>query len=128
MITRYELVDNETRAMFASLNYNGLNEKIYNQNNGYYGYKLKYIYPTDFDGRLKVNAEAFTNMMEFKTFDNKDESYINFRFGGERKHFYSKSSGKWSFPLYDNSFYFYFGLNEGSTAIDKFNKKYGFKK
>lgn len=124
MITRYELVDNETRAMFASLNYNGLNEKIYNQNNGYYGYKLKYIYPTDFDGRLKVNAEAFTNMMEFKTFDNKDESYINFRFGGERKHFYSKSSGKWSFPLYDNSFYFYFGLNEGSTAIDKFNKKY----
>lgn len=124
MITRYELVDNETRAMFASLNYNGLNEKIYNQNNGYYGYKLKYIYPTDFDGRLKVNAEAFTNMMEFKTFDNKDESYINFRFGGERKHFYSKSSGKWSFPLYDNSFYFYFGLNEGSTAIDKFNKKF----
>ena len=26
----------------------------------------------------------------------------------------------YTFPLYDNSFYFYFGLNRGSTAIDKF--------
>ena len=27
---------------------------------------------------------------------------------------------QYTFPLYDNSFYFYFGLNQGSTAIDKF--------
>ena len=26
----------------------------------------------------------------------------------------------YTFPLYDNSFYFFFGLNQGSTAIDKF--------
>ena len=33
MITRYEIVDHETRAMFASLNNNGLKHKIYNQYN-----------------------------------------------------------------------------------------------
>lgn len=34
----------------------------------------------------------------------------------------SKSKG--SFILYDNSFYFYFGLKSGSTAIDVFRKQY----
>ncbi len=28
------------------------------------------------------------------------------------------------FPLYDNSFYFYFGLKQGSTAIDKFYEQF----
>ena len=27
-------------------------------------------------------------------------------------------------PLYNNSFYFYFGVNKGSTAIDRFNKMF----
>jgi hypothetical protein len=29
-----------------------------------------------------------------------------------------------SFPLYDNSFYFYFGLHSGNTAIDEFKRTY----
>lgn len=28
------------------------------------------------------------------------------------------------FPLYNNSFYFYFGINQGSTAIDKFYEQF----
>ena len=128
MITRYEIVDHETRAMFASLNHNGLMEKVRNKNTGYDTYKLEYTYLNDFDGRMK-DASAYTSMMEFKTYDIADQSYVNFRLGkvmrkddnGEYKrttsHFYD---GK-EFPLFNNSFFFYFGLNEGNTAIDKFN-------
>ena len=29
-----------------------------------------------------------------------------------------------SFPIYDNSFYFYFGLHDGKTALDEFKKTY----
>lgn len=135
MITRYELVDNETRAMFASLNNNGLKEKVYNPNTGYFTYKLRYVYPTDFDGHM-AQAEEYTSMMDIQTFDNSDDSYNEFRFGpkyknGEksttnlRKFFYSnEGGGNWSFPIFNNSFYFYFGIHEGSTAIDKFNSRF----
>ena len=133
MITRYEIVDHETRAMFASLNNNGLKEKVFNPNTGYYTYKLRYSYPMDFDGRM-YQAKDYTNMMEFKTYDNKDDSYLEFRFGPRYnganliQHFYSKESGNgrsgYAFPLFNNSFYFYFGIHEGSTAIDKFNSRF----
>ena len=132
MITRYEIVDNETRAMFASLNHNGLTKKMKNNSTGYDTYKLAYIYPTDFNGKMDVEARAYTSMMKVKTRDNADKEYINYRLGrvpykkgGETKlsksHFYSSDR---SFPLYNNSFFFYFGLNEGNTAIDKFNNMF----
>lgn len=129
MITRYELVDNETRAMFASLNNNGLQEKIYNPNTGYYTYKLRYVYPIDFDGRM-YQAETYTSMMDFKTYDIEDATYMEYRFGPKYngtnlvKHFYSKQSNGNVFPVFNNSFYFYFGIHEGSTAIDKFNSRF----
>lgn len=118
MITRYELDDNETRAMFASLNYAKSDNKILNKNTGYYTDKFKYIYPIDFDGRMNSFAPAYSSGSEVKTYDYQDMNYLNFRFGtDEKRHFY----GGTKFPVYDNSFYFYFGLHEGSTAIDKFN-------
>ena len=133
MITRYEIVDNESRAIFASLNNNGFKEKVFNSNTGYYTYKLRYVYPMDFDGRM-YQASDYTNMMEFKTYDNADDSYLEYRFGpkynGNKliQHFYSKESGDgrggYAFPLFNNSFYFYFGIHEGSTAIDKFNSRF----
>ena len=124
MITRYELVDNETRAMFASLNHNGLSEKTYNPNTGYETYKLIYNYPLDFDGHMNKYSVGYTSNWKLKTYDNKDQSYIDYKFGvvNEKcqRHFYSISNNN-QFPLFNNSFYFYFGLNEGNTAIDKFN-------
>lgn len=124
LITRYELVDNETRAMFASLNHNGLVEKVRNLNTGYDTYKLVYNYPTDFDGHLKTFAPAYTKKFKVKTYDNKNAPYIDYIFGirgdSTLKHFYMDGNSK-QMPLFNNSFYFYFGLNEGNTAIDKFN-------
>ena len=125
MITRYELVDNETRAMFASLNNNGFKEKVFNPNTGYNTYKLRYIYPTDFDGHLEDSAKNYTNMMEFKTYDIQDPSYLEYRLGllndNAVIHYYTSKN---EFPLFNNSFYFYFGIHEGSTAIDKFNSRF----
>lgn len=135
MITRYEIVDNESRAMFASLNNNGFTEKIYNPNTGYDTYKLRYSYPLDFDGRMKKSAEAYTSMMQYKTYDVQNHDYVAYRFGlksydgnvgndEDKLHFYSNEGKGYSFPLFNNSFYFYFGIHEGSTAIDKFNSKF----
>lgn len=130
MITRYEINDHESRAIFASLNNNGLKEKVYNPNTGYETYKLRYVYPNDFDGHLDSSAKNYTNMMDFKTYDNRNQDYIDYRFGLGTYNapnlipYYSKKDSNYRFPLFNNSFYFYFGLNEGKTAIDKFNNKF----
>jgi len=73
------------------------------------------------------------------------DAYLNFRYGNYEKqvnfadthnkkiYFYEHDHkvGGWSGvtaglrqPRYENSFYFYFGLKEGSTALDKFNTEY----
>ena len=66
-----------------------------------------------------------------------DNEYWRFRFGildtssttimNEKKKKYLISNngmGYYSFPMYENSFYFYFGLKNGATALDEFKKKY----
>lgn len=70
-----------------------------------------------------------------------DKNYIRFRFGDYLKHnktklyFYQhkkvmtlgdgfRVESQNKFPRYENSFYFYFGLHEGKTAIDKFYSEY----
>lgn len=123
MITRYEIDDHESRAMFASLNHNGLQEKVLNPNTNYQTYKLEYCYPVDFDGHLQRDAVSYTKNFQRKTYDELDLNYINYRFGITSsnkaiKHYYGDD---FSFPLYKNSFYFYFGLKEGNTAMDRFN-------
>jgi len=40
------------------------------------------------------------------------------------KHMGSDITLNYTFPLYNNSFYFYFGLNRGRTAIDKFYNEF----
>lgn len=71
------------------------------------------------------------------------DAYLNFRYGNYVKknnnkiYFYENNNivgrvpgsstpiyGKDRLARYENSFYFYFGLNEGKTAIDKFNNEF----
>lgn len=47
--------------------------------------------------------------------------YDNF---SRKRHFYYHRDGKYAFPLYENSYYFYFGLKNGSTAIDLLTKNF----
>jgi hypothetical protein len=56
--------------------------------------------------------------------DTKNIDYIKFRSGDGTRRFYYVDGNKASFQRYENSFYFYFGLKPGSTAIDKFNSQY----
>lgn len=134
MLTRYEIDKNDPRVMFATLNHNGFNPvdregtlnattKELDTRTGYYHPRFKFLNPQNFDGRLRNVAPNYTRSATNgkATYDYPDEDYITFRFGpDEVRHFYV-DAGQKKFPLYNNSFYFYFGLEPGSTAIDKFN-------
>ena len=145
-ITKYELEDMENRAMFATMNHigfvpqeyqdsiNGYTTQVEDKNTSYLVPKFRYIYPVDFDGRMNVLMNRYKNGFVQATFDDTDEAYLTFRLGADAnekntpieynrvRHFYYASNGYFEMPLYNNSFYFYFGIKKGSTAIDKFNK------
>lgn len=131
MITKYELDGVEARAMFATLNHVGFipssENQIDNKTTGYKSNRFEYLYPTDFDGRLSSSAEAYVQKAYMqKTKDIASRDYQNFRFGSDdtkKWYFYLKNSnGTYHFPVYNNSFYFYFGINPGKTAMDKLNQ------
>lgn len=135
LISRYEIEENDPRAMFATINHNGfvpvlengdINDSVkeFDRNTGYYRQKYHFLYPQNFDGKLRVLAPSFYTRYAtdgILTQDYQDEDYLTFRFGGSNKHFYGTNQ---RFPLYNNSFYFYFGLHPGSTAIDKFRTNF----
>lgn len=130
MITKFELDGIESRAMFATLNHVGFipssENQILNKTTGYKSNKFEYLYPTDFDGRLASSANAYVKSGYMQiTKDIASRDYENFRFGSDNTnywYFYLNEGEIRSFPVYNNSFYFYFGLNPGKTAIDKFNQ------
>ena len=142
-ITKYELEDMENRAMFATMNHigfvpqsyqdtiSGYTTQVEDENTGYLIPKFKYIYPVDFDGRMQPLMNRYKGNFTQSQFDDADESYITFRLGAEKtkeleydriRHFYYTQGGTYEMPLFNNSFYFYFGIKKGSTAIDKFNE------
>ena len=138
-ITKYELDDMENRAMFATMNHLGFVPQTYqnskginfnetqvrDENTNYYVPKFKYLYPTDLDGRMQPLIDRYRNGFKQALYDDADEAYINFRLGDVQPNvkggqFYNGNS----MPLYNNSFYFYFGVKKGNTAIEKFNKMF----
>lgn len=132
LIGRIEIDDPESRAMFATLNQNGLDDLRYDERTGYKVYNLRYLYPTDFDGR---NRPTVLSSYRIKDRDVEDMEYRKFKYGNDWKpkggyiHNYTTSSpysykSSDYFPLYNNSFYFYFGATEGKTAIDKLRTKF----
>ena len=113
-----EIGDGDARAMFASLNYNNL--QTYTDSNGMVKYNLTYLFPDGFDGSMNT---IISNVVSGGK-DTKNIDYIKFRSGDGTRRFYYVNANKASFQRYENSFYFYFGLKPGSTAIDKFNSQY----
>lgn len=112
--------------------------QVHDKNTNYLIPKFKYIYPVDFDGRLQLPMDLYnTNRSQFEQalFDERDEAYLTFRLGAEMSDDYTKNSELRirhfyhvysktlrDMPLYNNSYYFFFGIKKGSTAIDKFNE------
>ena len=150
-VNKFEITDNDSRAMFATLNHVGFvpqdyqtdknmyETQVMDNRTGYLVNKFKYTYPVDFDGRMQPIMDDYENGFAQPLYDTRDESYLTFRLGAEGRkeesdvskhgrirHFYynNKSKGTLEMPLYNNSFYFYFGINKGNTAIDKFYSKF----
>ena len=68
---------------------------------------------------------------ERRTIEDTVNDYYMFRFGldgfsdiEQKKHYLYKDSEGYKVPQYENSFYFYFGLKDGSTALDEFKKQF----
>ena len=147
-ITKHELDDTENRSMFATMNHIGFipqeyqnvhnlyETQVLDSNTNYFVPKFKYLYLVDFDGRMTSPIEYYAGNFNQDTVDVVDNSYLTFRLGSENgrrftentegriRHFYHVRGEYHDMPLYNNSFYFFFGIKKGSTAIDKFNKMF----
>ena len=147
LISNLEINDNDFREKFATLNSKGL-ETVYDIQTGRRHYDLINLKPNGFGGELsdkigekdadnpyfidvKEESGAYSDNKAFSAIiESPTPDYYRFRFGindiaeESKNSFVNVSGRKASFPIYKNSFYFYFGINNGSTAIDKFYSDY----
>lgn len=140
-ITSQEIDGHDLRSQFASMNHNKLVGIVLDKSTGYLKYNIDYLYVDNFDGKLRGFLTATNEDSIIK--DKISNDYVKFRYGsstntrtkyhledsnylydGKRMHFYYVNNDKYYFPLFDNSFYFYFGLNAKDTAIDTFYDTY----
>ena len=120
-----ELMNIDERSMFATLNGNHLRTKL-NKKTGLYEYDLRHYYVDNFDGILADDMNALSDAPSNITYKYNSrlellsKDYYHFRMG-DRPFYYDREN---RLPKYDNSFYFYFGIKPGSTAIEKFNSQF----
>lgn len=138
-----ELYNMDARSMFATMNGNNLRTKIDNKS-GFPVYDFNYLYTENFDGSLyNLMKQVATEASSVKyspnyNLERNSDAYVRFRYGytpnyGDFKiGFYNTNipqssvdgQNTYRFPRYENSFYFYFGLKAGKTAIDKFRSTF----
>lgn len=137
-----EIIDFDYRSMFATMNYNNLKTKI-NSETGVREYDFRHLYIDNFDGGLyefmaqRFSGKGKANYKHNDKLEEKCDDYLRFRYGNNPYFYdgdnkvndiveppYQCKGCRHSFPKYANSFYFYFGLKEGKTAIDLFNQQY----
>lgn len=144
VISRDEINDDGFRSEFATMNFNGL-ETMVDPVTRRRIYKFDIMNPRNFDGafgKISDNRTEYNDLSGKYEEDNKTKAYkrtvetnnvdyYDFRLGwhggtdAELKQKYLISDGNSvSLPMYENSFYFYFGLHDGSTALDRFFKEY----
>ena len=138
IISSREVIGEDLRTKFASLNCNSLSTVI-DASTGYLMYDLIGYTPYNFDGSaLGINPDNVGDS-EFIPCLNEAQSvsYLQFRFNRKipadsklnfRNKFLLRSTGQgtttYFMPMYENSFYFYFGLKDGNTAIDRLYTDY----
>lgn len=128
-VSKDELTNLDARSMFATINSNELKTSK-SDTDGSYRYDFHYLYPENFDGsmynmmkdRQSKCGKSYKYNYEIEQFN---EDYYKFRLGNQTKPtYYFMDGNKATMPRYNNSFYFYFGLNPGNTALDKFNSEF----
>ena len=137
-ISKDELFNIDERSAFASLNINGLQTKLSDET-GLMEYVFDYLYEENFDNSLRSHMEErqkkCSNSYRYNyIMEEFSEGYYDFRMG-RNPYFYDdekynkeleknrQPTGR-RLPRYENSFYFYFGLKHGKTALDKFNSQF----
>ena len=106
-----------------------------------YASKYKNNYESSESNKLKIDLNgkvAYTddeisdfNNSVVRSLESTNLEYYRFRFGidkinneDDKKHFLIVNGNEVSMPVYENSFYFYFGLSDGATALDEFRKQF----
>lgn len=149
-----EIYDMDYRSMFATLNGNFLRTKLNFETGLYeYDFNHLYVDNFDGVLSSIMGSNTTNKTTEISNWTNKanyrnnykleksSNDYLDFRYGNYNKrnnnkiYYYdfdkevalrrgSIIKAKNRFPRFENSFYFYFGLNEGKTAIDKFRTNF----
>lgn len=135
VIDRFDISTNDNRAAFASMNIKP-STRVKNAVTGYYMYSPTFMYPVDFEGRL----QQYIQKMNFNPINSDlDSSYIRFRFGrnkDDNPYYYTHNNfttkvdsikcGQMNVNLLlmRNSFYFFFGLRSGASALDVLRDKF----
>ena len=133
IISKREIADEDIRTTFATLNSKNLGV-VYDSSNGYKKYSFLPYVPVSFMGDLSGRSEVVSlKGNDYGLIENQSLSYRAFRFGIDTpteisKRFlykdFVKNSDLYFVPVYENSFYFYFGLRDGNTAIDRLYSEY----
>ena len=138
-----ELYNADARSMFATMNGNNLRTKT-DKKSGFPVYDFNYLYTENFDGSLYNLMKEVATKKPSVTYspnynlERNSDAYVRFRYGYTSNYgdfkigFYNSNIAQSSidgqntyrFPRYENSFYFYFGLKPGKTAIDKFRSTF----
>ena len=136
LISNYDIYDGDFRSVFATLNHNGL-KTVFADNR--HVYEIIPMYLTGFDGSVirytgwEGISKSYGNIEPREVFAKTpevfDRSYYEFRLGLNNGRNLSLAdvyalNNPYSLPMYNNSFYFYFGLHDGATALDKFHEKF----
>ena len=169
LISGDDIIDDEFRVMFATMNKNRLIATKTNPKTGYKVYDFAYTDPINFGGDMSkytANNTPYNSNVEVvdespllalfgiepsytredfdpdetihtqrRTIEFPSVDYYMFRMGlnysdlrrnnvRHMRQFAKDDNGKKYLPQYENSFYFYFGARDGSTALDEFNKQF----
>lgn len=146
IISKDEISDNSFREEFATLNFNGL-RTIKDPSTQRRVYDFEVLNPRNFDGAFKqivteyedsgyedldgrLEEDGKTKAYK-RTNENASRDYYDFRIGCHnckdselRAKYLINNGNSVALPMYENSFYFYFGLKDGSTALDRFYKEF----
>lgn len=170
LISGDDILDDDFRTMFATMNHNRLIATKINPDTGYRMYDFSFVRPNNFNGELskytKVNTEYNTRVevddesadlskfgigdaknrddydpeesvnTQRRTIEDLSLDYYMFRLGisydevlksknvAHTRRFATSKNGAMYLPQYENSFYFYFGMHNGATAIDEFKEQF----
>jgi hypothetical protein len=152
LISKDQIYDVTFRSAFATMNQNSL-ATVIDEETLHKRYDFKYLLPDSFDGCLSTKikegvAERYNKRINLewdsywddkkdkfddnvileqgftvhRTIEVKSNDYISFR--NKNFQFLKSFNNDFRMPVYSNSFYFYFGLKKGFTALDEFKRQF----